>query len=185
MVETFSGKTLKEFHADGKEVVIRYPRMSDLEDIMEFMNSVVEEGSYLNMQKRLKRKEEIEWLSNALKGNERGDKIYLVVEVDGRVLGSASVEPKVGAKSHVAEFGIAIHKDIRGIGIGTELAETIFSETRERLEIELIKLEVFQENERARNFYDKLGFESVGIIHEGALIEGNYQDLIIMQRDLD
>lgn len=181
----FAGKVLDVFKAEGREVKIRYPEMKDLEDIMDYMNSVIKEGKYLNRREKLEREEEIDWLSNTLKSNENGNKIYLAAVVNGEVLGGASVKAGAGAQSHIGEFGIALHKDIRGLGIGTKLSKNIFAEAKERLAVELVKLEVFETNERARDFYKKLGFEKVGELREAARIDGNYQNSIIMQKRLD
>ncbi|MFP4116802.1 MAG: N-acetyltransferase family protein [Candidatus Aenigmatarchaeota archaeon] len=178
------GNTVDEFEVEGKEVKIRYPEMKDLDDLLEYINSLIEEGGYLLFQEKKTREEEIGWLSDVLENNESGEKIYLVVEVKGEVMGGASVECGVGAKSHVGKFGIGLKKDVREMGIGTRLAEAIFNEAEERLGIEIIKMEVFESNKRAISFYKSLGFEERGRIRDGAYVQGSYEDTVIMQKDL-
>lgn len=181
----FSGKVLEKYDVEGRLVRIRYPVMRDLEDVLAFMNSVIAERKYLGLRKELERDREIEWLSNALRANERGDSIYLVVEVGGEVLGSATVESLGEAMAHVGDFGIALHRSIRGEGIGTRLAETIFSEAMKRLDIDIVKLMVFEKNEGAITFYESLGFERAGRIEDSANLDGEYQNVLIMQKRLE
>ncbi|KXA91563.1 hypothetical protein AKJ57_00665 [candidate division MSBL1 archaeon SCGC-AAA259A05] len=180
-----AGKVVDEFEVDGKEVKIRYPEMRDVDDLLEYINSVIEERKYLILLEKKDREEEVSWLSNVLEEVEKKEKLYLVVEVDGKVMGGASIDTEKEARSHVGDFAIALKKEIREIGIGTSLAKAIFSEAKEKLGVETIKFRVFEKNKRARNFYKKLGFEKRGRIEDDVCIDGEYQDSIIMQKKLE
>ncbi|MCD6371765.1 MAG: hypothetical protein J7L39_03545 [Candidatus Aenigmarchaeota archaeon] len=47
---------------DGKKILVRYPKFSDWKDLMELINSAVEEGAFILANKKFKPKEEKEWL---------------------------------------------------------------------------------------------------------------------------
>ncbi len=54
--------TIRTFRArDGKEVVLRTPRWEDLDDFLELINSLIEEGADIYFDKKLTREEEADW----------------------------------------------------------------------------------------------------------------------------
>jgi len=63
----FTGKIVEEFKIDGDFIRIRYIKFEDFKDLQEHINSLVEEGAYLNRQKKVSKKEEIEFITDLLK----------------------------------------------------------------------------------------------------------------------
>ncbi|KXA91562.1 hypothetical protein AKJ63_00690 [candidate division MSBL1 archaeon SCGC-AAA259D18] len=61
------GKVVDKFEVDGKEVVLRYPTMRDVEDLQKHINSLVEEGAKITMDEKQSYEEEVEWLADGLK----------------------------------------------------------------------------------------------------------------------
>lgn len=178
-----TGKVVDQFEVDGKEVKIRYPQMTDLDDLLEFVNSIVDEGDVkVSHQEKKSKEEEAEWLTGLLEDVEKGEKIALVAEVDGKVLGSTRIDQESSIRSHVGEFGIMLAKEIRGMGIGTKIAEAVIEEAEERLDIETVTLHVFSNNDEAYNFYKKLGFREAGEIPGGIIWKGNSVDDILMYK---
>ncbi|MFB6265982.1 MAG: N-acetyltransferase family protein, partial [Candidatus Nanohaloarchaea archaeon] len=173
-----TGETVEELEVDGHEVVFRYPRMDDVDDLLDLINSLVEEGAPITRQEKLDRDEEVDWLSDVLEKVENGRMVYLVVEVDGEVMGSAEVEKQEAQKSHIGQLGISLREEIRGLGIGTRLMETIISEATEELDLETVILEVFESNEPAINLYEKLGFSEAGRVENGIERDGEYEDYL-------
>lgn len=53
IVKTFTAK-------DGRAVVLRTPRWEDLDDLLEFINSLVEEGAEIGKNQKATRDEEME-----------------------------------------------------------------------------------------------------------------------------
>jgi len=50
------GFIIRRFRArDGREVTLRAPRWSDLDDMLEFINSLVEEGAEINVNQKTTR----------------------------------------------------------------------------------------------------------------------------------
>lgn len=59
-----AGKIIRSFFArDGREVVLRTPKWEDLDDLLELINSLVEERADITRTKKVSREEEIDWLS--------------------------------------------------------------------------------------------------------------------------
>jgi len=63
-----TGEVIREFIAkDGRKVVLRTLRWEDLDDLLDFINSLVEESANIIRSEKVSREEEIEWLSNNFK----------------------------------------------------------------------------------------------------------------------
>lgn len=64
--------------------------------------------------------------------------------------------------AHHGEFGITVHHDARGIGLGTALISTLLDWARASDVIEKVCLGVFATNTRAQKLYRTLGFVEEG-----------------------
>ena len=78
----------------GRKVVLRTPKWEDLEDLLELINSLVDEKANISRTKKVSREEEIDWLSRALTRLEKGETFYLVADVDGKVVGTSELNRK-------------------------------------------------------------------------------------------
>jgi ribosomal protein S18 acetylase RimI-like enzyme len=179
-----AGTFIRRFKAkDGREVTLRAPRWSDLDDMLEFINSLVEEGVEISVNRLMTREEEIDWLARYLSRVEKDQVVGIVAEVGGRFVGQVQVDPKGGRSSHVGVLGISISRDYRDIGIGSELMREAENQVS-RLGIEVMTLSVFATNERAIHTYEKTGYREVGRIPRHHLKDGVYIDDVIMAKDL-
>ena len=160
---------LKKFKTkNGKEVSIRYVCQSDVKDLLEMYNSLVDEKSYTTAVRKFTLKEETLFIKSVLSKTIERREIFLVAEYDGKVLGAATVEKEmVPIKTHRAEFGIMLKKEIRGEGVGEELMKAILKEAKTFLEVKMVTLNVFEENVPAVNLYKKIGFIPFGRLEKG------------------
>lgn len=148
---------------DGKKVVFREPRSTDARPLMEFINAFVEEErSGLLINKETKIREERRWLKSRLKSVKQKTVVMLVVERDGKIVGNCDVERRIWKESHRASLGIALSREIRGIGVGEELIKRIVALAKQRMHgLERLDLQVIDYNKRAKGLYRKVGFEKV------------------------
>ena len=184
MIPLKAGALIRRFTAkDGREVVLRAPRWSDLDDMLEFINALVEEGADITVDTKKTREEEVDWLARLLTSVEKDKQIAVVAEVDGRFIGQVEVGPRGGSSKHVGNLGISIRDGYRDIGIGTELMIEAEAQAR-RLGIKTVFLEVYATNERARHVYEKVGYREVGCLPKAALRDGDYIDSIMMAKEI-
>jgi len=174
--ETFSTR-------DGRRVVLRSIKWEDLDDCLEFINSLVEEGADILRETKVSREEEAEWLGRRLARIDRGEIIDVVAEVDGKMVANSEVEKRSGPLSHMGNLGIAIRSGYRGIGIGTKIMQTLIKESK-KTGLKILVLDVFDINETAKALYKKMGFREVGRTPKGVRKKGKYVDLIHMAREL-
>ena len=71
----------------------------------------------------------------------------------------------------------------RGRGVGQRLVEATLHKARE-IGLETIELSVYAANDSAIALYQKLGFEEEGRKKRGRLMDGHYDDVILMALDL-
>lgn len=174
----------KSFTAkDGRKFTLRTVKWEDLTDLLDFINSLVEEGADVIRTVKVLRDEEAEWLGKLLARIEKGEVIDRVAEMNGKVVAHAEVGRRTGLMSHVGELGIAIKQGYRGIGIGTILMQTLINESRSA-GLKVLVLDVFGTNNTAKALYTKMGFKDAGKIPRAVYKNGKYVDLIRMTLEL-
>jgi len=173
-------KVFKEFRTgDGRRVVLRTPRMSDLDDLLEFINSLVDEGAEILVEQRVTREAEADWLGKMLADMEKGLVICVAGEVDGKVVANSEVRKGTGKRSHTGTLGIAIRDGYRDVGIGTEMMRALVEGSR-RAGLRLLRLTVFDSNQRAKHVYEKIGFREVGKMPKAIRQGDEYVDEVSM-----
>ena len=178
------GTIFKKFRdREGREITLRAPRWSDLDDMLEFINSLVDENADITVDSKYTREGEVNWLAGRLSALENDRVIMVAAEVDGRFVGQAAVGPKMGRSKHVGVLGISLKAGYRDAGIGTELMREVESQAP-RLGIEMITLDVFASNARGRHLYEKMSYVEVGRVPRGILRDGGYIDDVIMAKQL-
>lgn len=153
---------------DGTRLVLREPQPKDVKELMRFYNEVVAEPMNGIMgDKPVNLRQEREWLSARLREIRARTSVMLLLEDDGRIVGSCHVERSKWKQAHRATIGVMIRKDMRRKGLGTLLMREAISLAKKRMKgLEAIDLYVFDYNERALRLYEKLGFETVAYLPE-------------------
>jgi RimJ/RimL family protein N-acetyltransferase len=180
-----AGKVIRSFSAkDGRRVVLRTPKWEDLEDLLELINSIVEEGAEISRNEKFSREAEIDWLSKTLASLEKDEIFFLVAEVNGKVIASSDIHPLKGFEKHVGVLGIIIKNEFRDIGIGTEMMKTLVEQAY-KMDLKVLTLTVFATNKRAIHVYERVGFVQTGVIPKKHFKDGRYIDEIIMTKLLE
>lgn len=178
-------RVVKRFRSNGEEVVIRYPRISDCDDLLYNINSLVDERALIAIQKKQTKRQEKKWLLSLLKKIRRKTAVALVVKINGWVVGLASVDKKPQeAMSHIGGFGISLVKEARGRGIGEQLLKTVIAEAKRVLRIRIVVLSAFAGNRPAVNCYRKCGFIKTETMKGGIRYYGKFLDRIRMVKYL-
>ncbi len=106
-----------------------------------------------------------------------------VAEVDGRVVGNIGFEHSQRPRTaHCASFGIGVHDDFHGLGIGSKLIETVIDLADNWLQVKRIQIDVNSDNEKAIACYKKFGFEIEGEAKYGSYRDGAYINTYYMAR---
>jgi len=85
--------------------------------------------------------------------------------------------------AHQCLFAIIVDEKHRNKGIGKALLEQMMEAARDKFNIEVLHLEVYQGNPAIR-LYERAGFQVYGTQPRFIKIDGQYLDKIMMQKDL-
>lgn len=173
---------------DEREVILRYPSWGDEEGMREFINTMSSEDTFITFSGEVVTEEDEKlYLTRMFEGMEEEDCILIIAVAEDKVVGSVSLERKTDSRRrarHIATFGISVLPEYRGVGLGEEMAKTVFEEGAKYLsEIRLLILFVYSLNARAHKLYQKLGFKEYGRLPGGIWYRDEYIDEILMYRE--
>ena len=159
----------------GNSVVFRHTTPDDLEAMLSYINTLIAEDTFIGLYgEPLPRDEEEKTLKEILEGVGSGDRVFIVVEVNGVYKGNAGVQrDKTRRKKHVGNIGISLAAEFRNEGIGAQLLATLIEEGK-RLGMRLLHLTCLENNDRALHLYEKLGFKRCGYIPNACFWKGGY-----------
>jgi len=163
-------------------LIFRSPKISDLIQLLDYINTLSKEKTYIRKQGGLISLEgERKYLSELIKDieNKKAEAIFAFIE--NELIGVADLKLGFGAERHVGLFGITVRKEFRGQGIGKELMKRVIAVAKENLPtLEIITLSVFADNKVARNLYQSFGFREFGSLPKGVIRKGEYSDHVYM-----
>ena len=172
----------------GNVIEIRDAQISDVDDIWDVFNMVVDEGVYLPVFSQVKnRADKRSWFYELITG---GDFCLVAVlkHPDGseKFLGQVTIETSTewDGIDHVGILGILVHPSYRNVGVGQSLIEEACAEAKQRGKKKII-LSVFHTNPRAIALYEKVGFEIVGRRKCEFFVNDVYVDEVLMEKMLD
>ncbi|MDF2178367.1 arsinothricin resistance N-acetyltransferase ArsN1 [Aliiglaciecola sp. CAU 1673] len=158
---------------------IRYAKGEDVPAITAIYNAGIAAGTG-TFETRLRKKQEVAtWL--------KGDALYpvLVAEKDGKILGWARLmqyRPR-DCYAHIAEFSIYLDESATGQGIGTQLLSKLL-EVAKVWGFHKVLSRIFTFNQASRALCKKLGFREVGIYERHGLLNGEWLDVVIVEKQV-
>lgn len=110
--------------------------------------------------------EEIDWFASTYKDMLKGNKIVLVAQADGRIVGMCDImRARPGSSmDHKGILGVALHKDYRSHGIGSALVKEAIR--RSHGKFEMLVLSAFANNKGAIKLYKRFGFKEYGFLRK-------------------
>lgn len=170
----------------GLEIVVRYPQLGDERQMMDFINTLSKEGTFIRLQgEQYTLEQEKKVLEGFLKNIKEKKGISLLAFAGGDLIASCGVTLKNLVEGHVAEIGITIAKEYRGQGVGRKVMEVALKEAQKQLPgLRIVMLGCYANNHVALNLYKKLGFVEYGTLPEGILQKGQFIDHIYLYKKL-
>jgi phosphinothricin acetyltransferase len=107
----------------------------------------------------------------------------VVVEDNGRVVAFAATSTYRPRECYagVAETSVYVARDYRRKGAGRAALESLVASARQAGFWKLVS-RVFPENEASRGLIQRLGFREVGVYQRHGKLEGQWRDVVIVER---
>jgi len=109
----------------------------------------------------------------------------IVADLDGNVVGWASLNQYNSRQAYdgVADLSVYIKREFRGVGIGGKLLSSIEGLAKEN-DFHKIVLFTFPFNGLGQGLYKKQGFREVGVFHNQGKLDGEFVDVMAMEKIL-
>lgn len=160
------------------DVSIRAAEPTDADAIAAIYNQGIEDRAATLETKTRSPEERRRWLAA------RGPRHPVIVgEVAGCVVGWGSLNsfnPRP-AYDRVADFSVYVRRDWRGRGVGHRLLEALIARGG-ALGYHKLVLAAFPFNTAGVTLYRRLGFVEVGVYHEQGQLDGQWVDVVVMER---
>jgi RimJ/RimL family protein N-acetyltransferase len=169
------GTIIKRFNTKkDRDAVIRYIRSSDLPSMLEYANALSAEDTFVLLSgETLTLAEEKRYVKAAVQEVRKNKKIYVVIEVDGKFAGACEVRIGERRKSHTGEISISLAAPYRDEGIGTICMYCLIDQAK-KLNLKLLWLHCFENNDRALALYRKVGFVDAGLVPDMYSYKGGF-----------
>jgi RimJ/RimL family protein N-acetyltransferase len=103
-----------------------------------------------------------------------------MIEHEGRCIGTARLH-RLDEHGRRARYAVGIlDPALLGKGLGTEVTGLVLAYAFETLGLHRVDLRVLAYNERAIRSYEKSGFQREGTERDSALIDGEWEDDVMM-----
>jgi RimJ/RimL family protein N-acetyltransferase len=148
--------------------------LKDTDGILSWMNDPAVRRFFRFEQDATTPESVIEFINNA-QNTERNMHLAIVDDLD-TYLGTISLK-SIDHGARNAEYAISTCSQVHGKGIASEATREILNIAFNQLHLHRVYLNVLEENERANNFYLKLGFVFEGQFRDHINIRGELKNL--------
>ena len=180
---------MKQVVLNGREYTLREFTEDDSCDphrFLSFISTLIDDsGAMIKLKEKPSLEEEEQWLDAVYSAVSDSHETMLLAERDGSLVGIADMRLHPGRSDHVAEIAISIlDENNRGIGLGSALMMELIDAGLAGIKPgpTILRLSVFEKNERAKALYRKLGFTEVARIPGQFEFQGELQDEIVLLR---
>jgi L-amino acid N-acyltransferase YncA len=163
------------------DIAVRLATLADAAAVCTIYNQGIEDR-VATLETELRSAEERrQWMAG------RGSRHPVVVaEREGLVVGWGSLNPfnPRTAYDYVADFSVYVERSWRGRGVGRLLLERLIALARQ-LGYHKMVLAALRLNAAGRALYERMGFTTVGLYREQGRLDGEWVDVIVMEKLLE
>ena len=166
----------------GDKLTLREWRESDLEALAKLRNNVELQSLLMTQAKPNSIERVRRWLVDRSSSD---DMVFFVAAActDDAAFGYVQVA-HIDRFHGVGEFGICLSASAQGSKLGLEACQLLDPYLRQALALRKLTLKVLADNTRAIAFYRRYGYREVGRMEAHFRANGQYRDVLIMERFL-
>jgi diamine N-acetyltransferase len=164
----------------GKTVRLRPIERDDLPRFVDWFSDP-DVRRHLSIYKPFSLAQEERWFENMAQSLERQEQVSMAIETaEGVHIGNVGLHA-INWKDRCAELGIVIgDKAYWGQGYGTDAIQTFLGLAFGEMNLHRVFLRVDADNARGIRCYEKVGFQSEGVLRQVVFREGRYHDQYMM-----
>ncbi len=165
------------------DLEIRPPKKTDSpKAYLDFICAIIEENTYILIDKKPTLKEETAWFKERLKSISLNQEICLTAWDGKKVVANCQAIKDKWKDEKNVHLGIAIDKDYRGHGLGEFLLKELVRRAKKKLRPKNIYLKVFSDNNAAKGLYQKVGFRKIAHFPEWTYHKGKFvgHDVVLL-----
>lgn len=164
----------------GKTVRLRPIERDDLPRFVDWFSDP-DVRRHLSIYKPFSLAQEERWFENMTQSLERQEQVLMAIETaEGVHIGNVGLHA-INWKDRCAELGIVIgDKAYWGQGYGTDAIQTFLGLAFGEMNLHRVFLRVDADNARGIRCYEKVGFQSEGVLRQVVFREGRYHDQYMM-----
>ena len=162
---------------DEKEIVLRnLSRKDSVKNLMNYINSMINERVYFALDKKKTYKEEKAWKKDSLKDIKKGNAINLILEHKGRIIGDLIAHRQREKFRNNIVLGVGMLPRYRNQGIGYFAMKELIERAKKEMKPKNICLTLFSPNKPAKKLYAKLGFVHHHTLEKWSKHKGKFID---------
>jgi RimJ/RimL family protein N-acetyltransferase len=161
----------------GRVLLIREVAVEDARAVLDYVERISGESDFLSFgpgEFELTEPEEQDFIRKCRASD---NQLYILGSIDDTIVStlvfSAGRRPRV---RHSGEFGMSVREEYWGLGIGSQMLDTLIAWARDTQIVKKINLRVRTDNQRAIRLYRRKGFVNEGTIRKEILLDGSYFD---------
>lgn len=118
---------------------------------------------------------------------ERENCLLQVAVCNGQIVAVENITGQQTLKArHVANIGIAVLPEFRGLGVGKRMLQQAIDWAKDNVVLRMLRLELYAENKAAYHLYKSLQFEEEGRLRMAYINpDGTENDSILMAKSVD
>ena len=120
-----------------------------------------------------------DWWLGMVSEHDGVDGLFRAIVLDGRIVGSISVECRPDVYRHDGEIGYMLLTEFWSQGIVTQAVKLICEEAFEKLDIARISGNVYADNKASQRVLEKNGFVREGLMRKAACKTGKMHDIFL------
>lgn len=169
---------------DGREAAIRSAKPGDARGIARLLDEIAAEPE-VTLLLQPGQFTARDWRQRIEAASDSKTSIFLVATLADRLVGNLGLLSDAHpASQHVRVLGVSVARDVRGLGLGTELIRIALRWGAQHGATK-VTLSVFGDNQAAIGFYERLGFVQEGMRRLQLVRAGRYHDEVLMARFVD
>lgn len=177
-------KSVVKTDNDYFSLIIRLPTTKDAAKVRKCINSILGKEENVRFFRTVTEKGQHEFMKETLEKIKKRRELFVVGEANKKIiLIAALMRGDFKVDEHVADFVIGIMDQYRGYGIGTKVAQVLFSVAPE-FGISVIRSSYNIEDGKVRDFYNKFGFTEIGRMPYGRRVSGKFYDEVFVVKKL-